>query len=60
MKRRSGGSSASYLIDPVFKTLNVGVGHRGLGHPFRNFFGRVRQAGADGEQILLQLLDQPP
>ena len=59
MKRRSGGSSALESIDPVFEPLDVGVGDRDFRDALGNFFGRIGEPRANGEQIFLQLFEQP-
>ena len=45
-------------IDPLFEPSNVGVGYRDFRDAFRDLFSRIGKPCADGEQVLLQLLDQ--
>ena len=44
-------------IDPVFETLDVGVVDGNFGHALRDFFSRVGEPGADGEQVVLDVLE---
>jgi hypothetical protein len=42
-------------IDQLFETIDISIGNERFGHALRKLVGRIRQLGADGEQITLDM-----
>ena len=55
MKRRSGGKCGFEPVDELFEARDVGVAERRLGHARGDLVGRIRELGAEREQIALEL-----
>jgi len=45
------------LIDPILEALDVGIGDGCLGDPLADSVGRIGQPRAQGEQVLLNVLE---